>query len=302
MRTDRTRVEYRAGQRLAGADLAAQADSSAELLALHQARQHDTWGIAFGFDSTIDGETLRVGPGLGIDASGRDLVQSEARYLSIPPVGTWVVVAAFVENLHRDECALDALPVEAPALRWRRPAEVRYGTEIPIAAIRRSGEGSALNPGVRKRAHSLVRPRIAAGRVQRNSTPVWGTYASWVMAVSTAASGLSSPSPVYLVTLDQHPWGDLANFADTKPPPSEQRLAAWVGPFVAVEWAGPTGFLVRVSGDLGTWRRGDLPEPGTNPVGLSWIGVDAASASVTAYQRLLRLGPLENFFLHGGVL
>ena len=274
MRTQRTRVEYRPGQWLARTDLEAQAVTSSELLDLHQARVHDTWGIATGFDCTLDAVGLNLGPGIGLDALGRTILLAAPHHLLLPPSGNAVLVAAFAEHLHGDAC-VPGLPVEAPVVRWRMPDEVRAGLEVPLVALRRTaGAAPTLDRTVRKRAQKVIRPRIATGRVQRASVPVHGTYGSWTMAVSTAAGGLSSPSPVYFVTLDQHPWGDLANFGDTEPPPLELRLAQWVGPFIAVEGTGPTGFAVRVSGDLGDWHQGNYPEPGTNPVGLSWVGID----------------------------
>jgi|JI8StandDraft_1071087.scaffolds.fasta_scaffold09628_4 hypothetical protein len=300
MRTNRSRVEYRVGQCLSGADLAAQSATADELLALHNARLHQAWGIVTGYECSRDADVLVVAPGLGLDALGRTIVSSRPERVTVPAAGNAVLVAAYSEQPAVGGCDPGAMPLEAPRLRWLRPAEpVRVGLELPIVALRRSGDRETLDLTVRKVAHALVRPKVAMGRVQRSASPVQGTYASWTMPVSTAAGGLTSPSPAYFVTLDQHPWGELANFGSNQPPPVTRRVAEWFGPFVAVESVATTSFTVRVSGRLGDWQPQD-PDPRTNPVGLSWIGID------TTYQpfdfwAFLGLGNLPAFLFFGGV-
>lgn len=299
MRAQRIRVSYRPDQCLAAADIAAQSEAETELLALHQARVHDSWGILHGFGCTLgDDGGVSVAPGLGLDARGRLILLSRERRLPPPGAGGAVLVASYAERLTADGCSAGGLPAEEPVLRWRHAEAVRVGIELPLGRLRPDEGDGSLDRGVRKVAHALVRPKVAAGRVLRSSLAVEGTYGNWTMWVPTTAGGLSSPAPAYFVSLDQHPWGELADFGSTEPPPVQQRLAEWVGPFVAVEAVAASGFRLRVSGRLGTWRQGDYPRPGTNPVGLSWVGIDTTFTDFL-FPQLLDLRNWSFFF--GGV-
>lgn len=300
MRTDRTRVTYRPGQWLAGGDLTAESTAEAELLAVHQARVHDTWGVVHGFVCTVsDDGGLFIEPGLGFDALGRPLLLSKRAQVRPPREADALLVVSYADRLGTDGCRPGDLPVEQPVLRWRRPAgDARVGIELPLALLHVRADGDTVDLGVRKVAHALVRPKVATGRVQRSSAGVQGTYGNWTMWVPTSAGGLSSPSPAYFVALDQHPWGELADFGSTEPPPLQRRLAEWIGPFVAVEAVASSGFSLRVSGRLGNWNHGTYPPVTTNPVGLSWVGVDT-TFQVFDHRWFLNLRNL--FLFPGGV-
>jgi hypothetical protein len=141
-------------------------------------------------------------------------------------------------------------------------------------------------------AHRLDRPKIATGRVLQTSVPVYGTYANWTMFVPTQTAGFVSPSPVFLVSLDAHPFGDTADLGLGAPsegndslPDLVTRLRDWVGPFVAIESKSDAGFWIRVSVITdSTWARKNSPS--RNPVPVSWVGIETSDQGPFAWNYL----------------
>jgi len=136
-------------------------------------------------------------------------------------------------------------------------------------------------------------------------SPVTGTYANWSMTVRTDAAGFeAASSPVYLVALDAHPFGDTATLrtdstatpqleratlqsriikaealgVTTTPPPAlppdlSTRMQTWVGPFVSIESKDNASFTLRVvTAGAGQWAQDTAPV--YNPVPVSWTAID----------------------------
>lgn len=110
------RVRYFDGQLLGVDDLRAEQEYHRSMRYLHN-RLHGS-GVASGFDVVVDGGDVRVGPGLAIDAAGREIVLTEAERLdasAVPPSGRWRLVVEWAEEPAR------AVPVpgdEPQPTRW----------------------------------------------------------------------------------------------------------------------------------------------------------------------------------------
>lgn len=276
------RIGFRADQRLLRSDLAQCSQRTRTLLELHTARVHDVWGVASGFLCAYDvaTDTVAVGPGVALDSHGRQLVNPTTRTLRPPPdpEGAQLVAHWLTESV--PGCPPRGFPDERSGLRWL-PADhaPRLGAEVPIARLGVAADGAGLTVDTSSRpvAHGLVRPKIVTGHVLQGTASVQGSFANWSMFVSTAGAGFVSPSPVYVVSLEAHPFGDTADLgfvADTRegPPELATRLR-WPGPFVSVASKDNTGFWLHVATASGPgWAR--EATPGTNPVPVSWVGIE----------------------------
>ena len=96
------RVNYFDGQALTAADFRTEQDYHRNMRYLHNRLLHG-WGIVDGLDVDNDGAAVRVGPGVAIDARGRELVLPERVGVDLPPGAAgdeqtrWYVVATWEE-------------------------------------------------------------------------------------------------------------------------------------------------------------------------------------------------------------
>jgi hypothetical protein len=330
MKPDLDRIDFRPDQCLAGADLTQASRRTADLLALHAARHHGVWGVATGLACTLNtaASGVVVGAGVALDACGHQLIISAPHTVPLPVTPgdgnaylvDLVATAATTAEL-ADGCRPAQLPVEATLLRWETagpaPADstthlpysprVRLGIDVPIARLTTATAGAAthISTGSRPVAHGLVRPKIVSGHVPQSVSPVSGSYANWSMTVHTDAAGFEAgTSPVYLVTLDAHPFGETATLradstagpqleratlaaripvaealgvtatpAPVLPPDLTTRMQTWVGPFVSIEGKDNASFTLRVvTAGAGQWANNT--EPLYNPVPVSWTAID----------------------------
>jgi hypothetical protein len=310
------RIDFQPDQCLAGADLTQASRRTAELLALHAALGHDVWGVVSGYPCSPDpaAPAVKVGPGVALDACGRPLINSACQSIALPNVpddgraylvdlvARWGPSADLV-----DGCRPRRMPVEQAELRWQvagpapappatftaYSAEVNLGTDVPIARLTTATATApaSISTGSRQVAHPLVRPKIASGHVPQSALQVQGTYDDWSATIDTSSAGFGAKSsPVYLVSLDAHPFGDKAALrvvpaAVSKraaeepyfPQDLAQRLQTWVGPFVSINAKDHAWFTLRViTANADAWAQKTQPEQ--NPVPLSWVGVDTSDA------------------------
>jgi hypothetical protein len=311
------RIDFRPDQCLAGADLNQASRRTSELLWLHAARGHGVWGVASGYTCEFDvvSRSVVLGAGVALDRCGRQLINSADRVVAVPAVpadGSSYVLDLIACWAHTSEltdgCGQRRMPAEQVDLRWELagPASVdpqppppysprvRLGTDVPLARLTTATANARVDTGSRPVAHGLVRPKIATGRVLRSTVPVQAhdNYTDWRIRVNTTAAGFAAAaSPVYLVALDDHPFGDtatltLGNTNAGTPPNLETRMQSWVGPFVSIESKDGTGFTLRVvTATNDKWARGTSPQ--TNPVPVSWTGIDTPNP-----------GPMIGFWAH----
>jgi hypothetical protein len=164
------RVRYFDGQLLGVDDLRAEQEYHRSMRYLHN-RLHGS-GVASGFDvGVVDGE-VHVGPGLAIDAAGREIVLTEAVCLDatvVPAGGRWRLVVEWAEQPAR------AVPVpgdEPQASRWvERPrlslvaaGKVRDDVLL-LAHVTRGADGDLrVDPSVRERLGRHGRPPVERRR------------------------------------------------------------------------------------------------------------------------------------------
>jgi hypothetical protein len=296
------RIDFRPDQYLVGADLAQASRRTADLLALHAARVHGVWGVADGYFCVASRRAVVVGPGVALDYCGRPVVNSAERVVPLPVVpvngSAYVVdlVARWASTAELPEsCSHQSMPAEQAHLRWELAgfagtsppsysSRIRLGTDIPIARVMFHAGDASVQPVVdirsRPMAHALTRPKIATGHVLQSTHPAEGFYADWRMTVSTASAGFEATTrPVYLVSLDAHPFGDTASLGGDPdagpPPPLADRLQKWRGPYLSIQSSTATQFIMRVlSSTDGGWAQGaKMPK---NPVPISWVGIDTS--------------------------
>jgi hypothetical protein len=323
------RIDFQPDQCLAGADLTQATCRTAELLQLHAARGHDVWGVVTGFLCSTDvaGSAVVVGPGVALDACGHQLINPADYSVPVPNVpddGRAYLVDLIARCAPTadlaDGCRPGQMPVERVHIRWEfaGPAppdaatptpyssRVHLGADVPIARFTTASAAAAARVSTSSRpvAHALVRPKIATGHIPQSAKEVVGSYADWHMEVSTASAGFeATSSPVYLVSLDAHPFGPTASLrADTQtgvsqsantgtgasrrviaasvapdfPPDLATRLQTWVGPFVSIPAKDNASFTLRVVTANGDWAQ--KWSPVLNPVPVSWVGIDTRDA------------------------
>jgi hypothetical protein len=293
MRPQLDRIGYRPAQRLDRCDLEQSSRRAAELLDLHVARGHGVWGVASGLDCTLADSIVHVAPGVAVDMLGRQLVNASTREVPLPALpepGAFAFdLVASVAPVEGDTCDSLGPRLERIALRWlfagpatdpdtppSRSSKVRLGLDVPLARLitDSGGVASAVDSTSRPVAHALARPKIASGQVLQSTTEVFGSYADWTMLVSTTSGGFLGSSPVYLVNLDAHPFGDTATLRpnDADSPPDLATRQRWPL-FVAIESTWAQGFQLRVvTATDDNWAT--AAQPGTNPVPVSWIAID----------------------------
>lgn len=291
------RIEYRVDQCLDRSDLAQWSRRTAELLELHTARGHDVWGVASGYVCELDtaAERVSVGAGIAVDARGRQLINASSRQVPYPVVprggGAFVfdLVARWADGLVPD-CDLRGMPAERATLRWvcAGPANddgvgysprVQLGLDVPITRLTTdaSGTPTSVDSHARPVAHALTRPKIASGRVLQATCSVSDKYADWSMWVPTTSAGFQyASSPVYLVTLDAHPFGETATLRGLPAKFDLAQRLAWRGPYVSIARKDYSGFLLRVvtEAPAGSWAT--TTDAATNPVAVSWVGIDTS--------------------------
>ncbi|SEB02580.1 MULTISPECIES: hypothetical protein [unclassified Mycobacterium] len=315
------RVDFRPDQLLSGDDLVQASRRTSDLMALHAARVHGVWGVARGYLCAVSNrrdKAIVVGSGVGVDHCGRLVLNAEDRELPLPSVP--VNGSAFMVDLVArysataelpESCGRDSMPTEQAQFRWEHagfvgggvppysPA-IRLGIDIPIARVTIGGDrGPVVETRSRPTAHALIRPKIATGRILQATRATEGVYADWKMLVDTRSAGFdSNAKPVYLVSLDAHPFGDTASFPTNAGPPPDlvDRMQKWRGPYVSIRNSSATTFLMRVLASTdGGWGRDAVTE--VNPVPMSWVGIDTfgggpfAAAAFLQKMRLAEVNP-----------
>ncbi len=235
-------VTYRDGQLLSALDMGNDQQRDDRLRRLHMRYLHDTWGIAVGFEVTqiiqteggiasVDsgGTGVSVGPGYAADHWGRDiLLPNPPLSLSIPKVdgrASFVLTmsyqddSAFRNRTELENVCLNSgfdLRHERPVFAWKRPAAVRFGSQIPLVQINIldgiiQGE---LDFRVRRYTQPFVRPHMAWGATEkrRSGWKVWtgkdGNFLGLAekqgleVKVDTSDAGFTK-NPFYFAILDR---------------------------------------------------------------------------------------------------
>lgn len=258
------RVRFAPGDLLRARDLDADVGGEALHRARHVRAAHRTWGVAIGLGVTrcADGSAVIVGPGLGYDRRGREIV-----------VGRPVVVPA----VDRPEGSVVDLVAEAgrcgASLRWQDVAEP-LGEGIVLARAE-AGRGvlGALDASV-----AIAARPLAGGHVGSGALDVELAVGVFARATVDTSSGGFTATPTYVVTL-----GPAEDDGDA--PLGNARDVA--GPFLDVHDESPTGFAldvrfgVRIPAgggaglDLAAVAAARLGAAGAVTVRVTWVGVQS---------------------------
>lgn len=174
-------LRQRDGELLRAADLSAGLSVEAWRWAAHLRLVHRTWGVALGFEleALSDEPAVAIGPGLGYDCHGTEIMSPARVVLALPfqlPEADLVV---------SERCG--------PRFRWREPGRA-CGDELVLAHGHFKGDRAVgLDESVRHWCHAR-RFRIAAGIAEQ--TPLKDKF-----KVSTAAGGFAR-TPFYFATLE----------------------------------------------------------------------------------------------------
>lgn len=294
------RIDYRPDQRLDRCDLTQSSRRTRDLLDLHIARGHGVWGVASGLQCSVAGTGVVITAGVAIDMHGRQLVNIADHAVPAPPISGAQAFDLVVRagDAQQDLCDRPGRPIERVDMRWvaAGPAQsdvdepplsssIVLGLDVPLARLRTDDNGNLqIDYWSRRVAHPIARPKIASGVVPQATTTITGSYANWTMPVPTASAGFpDSSSPVYLVSLGAHPFGDTALLRATGPqPPDLATRLKWGGPIVSIEFKSNTSFLIRVvtvTDDEWALDTSDGTAMRLNPVDVSWIGIETPDAA-----------------------
>lgn len=164
------RVRYFDGQLLGVDDLRAEQEYHRSMRYLHN-RLHGS-GVASGFDVSVEGSEVHVGPGLAIDAAGREIVLTETACVDasvVPPSGRWRLVVEWAEEPARAVPVPGDEPqptrwVERPRLSLVAAGEVRDDVLL-LAHVTRGPTGVLrVDASVRQRLGRHGRPPVERRR------------------------------------------------------------------------------------------------------------------------------------------
>jgi hypothetical protein len=239
-----TRIAWFEGSRLSHRDLADAVEHEARMLELHVRAVHDTWGIAFGLETTIAADKLSVTvqPGLAYGCGGESLLVIVPTTIGVPlpseasSVFDLVLLPALVPSGCEQQpvdCNRERIPLRT-RLDWRAADVTSCSCNDDALAIGRfvrvGGTLTASTDFVRKRVRGLVRPRVASG-VTRPGALTWNDGTGDLVAqVDTSAGGFTT-TPVYFLTLAA---------------PTTLANSTFL-PFIAVGQGTPTRFTVHLS-------------------------------------------------------
>jgi hypothetical protein len=181
------RVTYRDGQLLTARDLQDEQRRESRLRWLHTRYLHDTWGIALGLDVHLVGRhKVIVRPGCAIDGFGREILLAETTRLYVPVVadgGTFVLTIGYQEDAaYLGRTALQAVCLggnpalhdERPTFTWRRPDDVAFGPQVPLAQVElvklHGHVWSVIDRRVRRYTRPIARPYMAGGETEPGRT------------------------------------------------------------------------------------------------------------------------------------
>ncbi len=164
------RVRYFDGQLLGVDDLRAEQEYHRTMRYLHN-RMHGS-GVAFGLDVVVGGGELHVGPGLAIDAAGREIVLTETACLDasvVPAGGRWRLVVEWAEEPAHPVPVPGDEPqptrwVERPKLSLVAAGQVRDDVLL-LAHVTRGADGTLrVDASVRQRLGRHARPPVERRR------------------------------------------------------------------------------------------------------------------------------------------
>lgn len=306
------RIRYRQDQRLQADDLKDDMAYEAQLRALHIRTVHRTWGVALGFEVSLDeaDNTVTVTPGLAYDCHGHEILSSRSQIFSAPSLPNSVTAGWFelviryrqlsTPSLHYESLcsSSDSPTLEQPDWRWvyagpvddsaAHPpplaADVRLGKEIPLARVQvTSGQFVALDFSQRRNAQKLVRPHIATGQQRQGSLTINGSILSWSVEIDTSSAGFSSETPLYFVSLADHPLSPTSGFIqllqNSGGPRREELLQRAIGPWVSINHPNRNLFRLEVRmavADL-SLRNQLLALPRNIlqlPITVNWLGIE----------------------------
>jgi hypothetical protein len=172
---------HREGELLKARDLNAELAADAFRWALHLRAVHRTWGVALGFAvESLDSQgAVAVGPGLGYDCRGMEILS--ARPLLIPQP---VRLSPADLTVSAGECG--------PRLRWREPGRACDDELLLARGYFKAGKTIEIDGSVRKWCRSPSF-RLAAGIAEHQLKAK--------INVSTAAGGFTD-TPFYFATLE----------------------------------------------------------------------------------------------------
>jgi hypothetical protein len=223
----------------------------------HNRALHNAFGIAYGFEVELSDGWLKVGPGVGYDCFGRELVLQESVDLAIPEeqpdVAGLVLVACYQETDHypdKDRIIALCLPERQSALQertdfcWKAADRVDIRDGVPLARLVRSGGGEVVereSPGLAYKldptlyprpARAMARPHIGSGATLPGNT-AWELWyelvdnvripLGWQVTVDTSAAGFTE-IPCYFAWLQGPLWD--RNTGDFFPVPLEHIAGA----------------------------------------------------------------------------
>ena len=254
------RIRYFQGQKLSARDLRDTIAYETRLHGMHLRGLHDTWGVALGFELSVntDRDMVLIGPGVAYDCHGRAIISSRVVQAEMPPLPksasgnrdqSWVLdlVIAYGDDpppLAQFSCPGDgpSPTEEIPAWRWvfagtvaeatpELAEEVRLGEEVPLArfVIRKESGFSDPDFSHRRSAQGLVRPHVGGGQ-HKGSFQFSQSQLAFTIPVDTSAAGFTT-IPHYFATLEAHPF---LRGIDENDPEQVQILRYIQGPFLSI--------------------------------------------------------------------
>jgi hypothetical protein len=207
------RIRHYQGQRLLASDLQDEYDNLAWLRGLHIVGLHDTWGIASGFDVTVDSVNwqVQVQPGLAYDAYGREILLAQPHALSLPdpqaaPGTSFDLVARYNTELRQaadvDVALCPRLIGERPSFLWQRSDQTRPGRDVLLLTYTFGAYTDQIDLDGRRYTQTMARPRVGSGITPANQPWTIGSGSGVAFCrtyIDTSNAGFIG-TPAYIAT------------------------------------------------------------------------------------------------------
>jgi hypothetical protein len=228
------RLRYRQGQMLRSRDFRDQLAIEAQLRGWHNRAMHNAFGVADGFEVTLDQQhrSVTICPGVAYDCFGRELIQTHQRQLPLPDTGGIMTLLA----RYKDSSAFPAreavtgacspgagcLFQEAVEFVWKPADTLAVRDGVPLQQVDVGATPPTLTPGfVVPRARALARPHIRSGATLPGATAweIWdlplgpaSNPHAFKVRIDTSAAGFTE-TPCYFAWLQ----GSLASLSGPEP-------------------------------------------------------------------------------------
>jgi|GEM_PF-1113485 hypothetical protein len=133
------RLRYWQGQKLLSRDFRDQTSYQAQLRWWHNRALHNSYGVSYGFDVTLQDTRVKIEPGVAYDCYGRELILQTTKEIPLPPDPgekfQSVTLMAGFEAADRSISGDCSSKQQASRFEWKASRSLEFTDGVPLAEI-----------------------------------------------------------------------------------------------------------------------------------------------------------------------